>query len=186
VLGILGEDNSDVESLKVIVRRLRKDESISIKGKGYDGCGQLLRKGARQLELLAELGCSHFIVCYDSDGHSPLSRFNEVVERVVKPAGVMEKSCIVIPVEELEAWLLADIEAVVNVCKSWRPGPIPNPERIPSPKEHLEKLSRDSKHRPRYSHAVHNEKLSKYIDLDKVSRKCPSFKPLEDFVTKRL
>ena len=48
--------------------------------------------------------------------------------------------------------------------------------------EHLEKLSRASNHRPRYSHATHNERLAKYVNLDKVYRKCPSFRPLQSFV----
>lgn len=44
--GVLGEDKSDVATLKVLIRRLANDEKVSIKG--YDGCGEMLRKGGKQ------------------------------------------------------------------------------------------------------------------------------------------
>ena len=103
-------------------------------------------------------------------------------ERIVKHSEVGDACCILIPVQELEAWILADIECAVNIFPSWRPAPIQNPEKIESPKEHLEKLSRDSKQRPRYSHAVHNEKMARHLDLEKVQRKCPAFSVLVEFV----
>ncbi len=90
--------------------------------------------------------------------------------------------CIVIPVQELEAWILADIECASKVFPSWKPSPIHNPEGISKPKEHLEKLSRDSKQRPRYRHAIHNEQVAKHLDLEKVARKCPAFTVLAAFV----
>src|SRR5579871_6222949 len=143
MFGILGEDRSDFGTLKVLTRRIRNDESLPIMGKGYQGCGQLLKKGTVELRLLSELGCNKFVICYDSDGKDPKQRYSEVLERVVAPAGLATKCCIAIPVEELEAWLLADIEAVTNIWTGWRPASIANPERIKSPKEHLEGLSRD-------------------------------------------
>ena len=181
--GILGEDDSDVATLKVLVRRLAKDESLRIKGKGYSGAGELLRKGAKQLNLLKVLhSCKRFIVCHDADGPDPEPKHALVNERIVKCSEVSDACCILIPVQELEAWILADIESAVNVFPSWRPAAIQNPEKIASPKEHLEKLSRDDKQRPRYSHAVHNEKMARHLDLEKVRRKCPAFSVLVEFV----
>ena len=181
--GILGEDTSDVNTLKVIIRRLHQDERMQISGKGYDGCAQLLRKGARQLEAMVKLGCTRFIIAYDADDGDPSERRKEVQCKVVKPSGVGDKCCcIVIPVQELESWILADIAAVTRIISSWRPSPVAYPESIASPKEALEKLSRNSKHRPRYVHAMHNEQVAKYIDLAMVERKCESFKPLKKFV----
>ena len=44
--------------------RLAQDESLPIKGKGYGGSGEMLRKGAEQLKLFKALhSCEHFIVC---------------------------------------------------------------------------------------------------------------------------
>jgi hypothetical protein len=183
VYGILGEDNSDVATLKVLVRRLANDESLPIKGKGYDGAGEMLCKGAKQLNLFKALhSCRRFIVCHDADGPDPDPKRVLVNEKIVKPSGITDDCCILVPVQELEAWILADIECAVKIFPSWQPAPIQNPEKIASPKEHLEKLSRDSKQRPRYSHAVHNEKMARHLDLDKVRNKCPAFSTLVQFV----
>ena len=180
--GIIGEDASDVNMLKVLVRRLRRDKGISILVKGYDGCAQMLRKGVAQLCPFADLGCTRFIICYDADGPDPTERFRRVNQDLVSPAGIEGRCCVVIPVQELEAWILADIQAVTNVFTSWYPESVANPESIQSPKEHLERLSRASNRRPRYSHATHNHHVAKYLDLAMVQRKCRSFRPLQEFV----
>ena len=70
--GILGEDKSDVATLRVLVRRLAQDESLPVSGKGYSGAGELLRKAAKQLNLFKALhSCERFIVCHDADGPDP-------------------------------------------------------------------------------------------------------------------
>lgn len=61
--------------------------------------------------------------------------------------------------------------------------PISHPESIHKPKEFLGRLSRDTKGKSRYSHAVHNEKVAQHLNLDQVRKKCPSFQPLVDLVT---
>ena len=180
--GILGEDSSDVATLKVLVRRLAGDESLTIKVQGYSGCAQMLRKGARQLRLFQNLGCTRFIICHDADGPDPKPNRERVRNRIISPSGISNNYCIVVPVQELEAWILADIECATNIFSSWKPNAIQNPESISSPKEHLEKLSRTSRQRPIYRHAVHNEQMAKHLDLQKISRKCPEFRELEKFV----
>ena len=182
MFGILGESDSDVASLKIIVRRLKKDNAVPIMVHGCGGCEELLRNGAKRLLAFAESGCTKYIVCCDVDGGNPIAKHQQVLKKVVSSARLQTRCCIVIPVQELEAWLLADIPAVSKVCTGWRPKHIDHPEQITSPKEHLEKLSRDSKRRRRYNHAIHNEQLAKYINLKTVSKKCPSFRPLEQFV----
>ena len=48
--GMIGEDESDIDTLKVIVRRLAANDRLPIKAKGYSGCAEMRRKGARQLQ----------------------------------------------------------------------------------------------------------------------------------------
>ena len=179
--GVIGEDKSDVATLKVLIRRLANDESVTVKGMGYSGCAQMLRKGAKQLELFLNHGCDRFVVCYDADQKKPRDRYNEVVEKVLKRSRLTGLMCILIPVQELEAWILADVGAGANIFKKWNAKEINSPERIANPKERLEKISKKGT-RPRYSHATHNEKLAKHLDLEKVRQKCPSFRPLVDLV----
>ena len=143
--GIIGEDKSDVDTLKVLIRRLGEDEGIRIRPKGYEGCGEMLKKGCAQLAAFADLGCTRFVISFDSDGLDPRGRREAVLQQLVIPNSIEKKCCIVIPVQELEAWILADIVAVAQVFPSWLPKAIENPENIPSPKEHREKLSRGCK-----------------------------------------
>jgi hypothetical protein len=177
----VGEDDSDVNTIKVIIRRLAGNQKLAVRTKGYSGAGELLKNGSRRLQLFHGLGCSKFVVCLDADGADPGPSREKVETRIVKPSGLQD-CCIVIPVQEIEAWLLADIEAATQIFTSWTPAAISYPEGIPHPKEHLERLSRDSRQRPRFSHAIHNERLAQYIDLGKVSGKCPSFATLANFV----
>ncbi len=182
--GILGEDDSDAETLKVLVQRLAGNPRLTVKTKGYGGCSELLRKGAKQLQLFKMLSLTHFIVCHDADGPDPQPKRDEVIQRIVRPSGFTEDCCIVIPVQELEAWILADIECASKIFSSWHPSPIESPERIFKPKEYLERVSKEGKQRPRYRHATHNERMALHLDLDKVAKKCPAFGTLVSFVKK--
>jgi hypothetical protein len=182
VYGVLGENNSDTATLKELIRRIAADDRLPIMTKGYEGGAEMLRKGAVQLQLFADLDCNRFVICYDADHNDPELCRRLIHERVVLKSGIALPCCVVIPVQELEAWILADIEAAKNIFTSWSPEPVRSPELIESPKEHIEKLSRDAKRKPRYSHATHNERMAKHIDLGKVHSACPSFRPLYDFV----
>ena len=217
---MLGEDDSDIQTLRVLIRRLANDETLPIRGKGFDGCGKLLKDGWKFLKTLPELGCTRFIIAHDADQRDTNKVKRELIDKIIKPSGVKTSICLLlVPVQEIEAWLLADIEAVSNIFKQWQPKPELNPESIVHAKEHLEKLGRlaVSVHsplgarasrplkwrprwprsqekaggserlrlaggRPRYLPATHNPQLAKHIDLTKVSKRCPSFRPLEEFV----
>ena len=132
---------------------------------------------------MADLGYTKFIVCHDADGPDPAISHEKVMKRIVEPSGLAASTCVLIPVQELEAWLLADVKAVTRIFTSWKPKAVAKPESIPSPKEHLERLSEDQNRRRRYSHAIHNEQLAERVDLNRVERLCRSFRPLVAFVT---
>lgn len=184
--GIIAEDKSDIECLKVLIKRLKNNNSLSIKGMGYGGCARMLIKGANQLNIYHKAGVTHFVICYDKDRATKKNRYNEVVDRVVKPSGIHKsnnKICILIPTEEMEAWILADIEAVTKIIPSWKPSErFSSPELVESPKEKLEKLSRIKSSKPLYVHATHNQQVFEHIDLETVKSKCPSFAELYKFV----
>jgi hypothetical protein len=180
--GILAEDDSDIETLKVLIRQLAGNEKLPIRGKGFNGCGELLKHGSKYLKSLAELKCNQFIVAHDADQQDVAIIRQKLIEKVIQPSGVKTAICLLVPTQAIEAWLLADVEAVSKLFKGWKPKPVTNPESISGPKEYLEKLSRLAGGRPRYSHATHNPQLARHINLVKVSESCPSFRPLEQFV----
>lgn len=142
----------------------------------------MLSKGKRDIGTLFSLEHRLFILCRDADGNDPGQVHDEVSEKVASAAGLGPEACVVVPVQEIEAWILADLTCANKLFRSWRPDALSNPESIRNPKEYLRRLSRADKAKPRYTPAIHNQQMAKHLDLDVVSKKCPSFRPLKDFV----
>ena len=69
----------------------------------------------------------------------------------------------------IEAWILADIEAVSNVIKSWKPKPILNPEDS-DPKGEIKRRA-GLAGKPLYSYETHNQQVAKYLDPEIVAKK---------------
>lgn len=184
---VIGEASSDIECLKILIRLLAKNESIPIEGKGYRSCGDMLNKGAALLKPYGkQKEFRKFIVCYDRDKDSSQKRYEQVVSKIIKPSGIKKPEnliCILIPTEEIEAWILADIQAVSKVFSSWKPKKeFLHPETIANPKETLESLINEDKPRPLYTDTSNNKQIMKYLNLDIVKKKCPSFVELAEFV----
>jgi len=181
-MAILGEDRSDANTLKTIIRRLLNNDRATIKSKGFSGCGELCRKAASVIRLFARQGASRFVICHDADGPDPQPVREKVHRKIVAPSGIKESCCILVPVQELEAWIIADVAAIQTVIPKFQLKEIRHPENIKNPKEWLVQQSRRNKSRPLYSTTTYNESVAHYLDLDKVAQKCPSFKPLIEFV----
>lgn len=182
---VIAEDDSDVKCLKILIKRLAGDKPLTIEGKGFGSCGNMLNKGARFLSTYSnQAKFRKFIICHDRDKSSYQSVYEKVADRIIKNAGINTKQiCILIPTEEIEAWILADIKAVSMVIPSWQPKfNYPSPEEIKNPKEVLQSLSRLNKPKPLYNHASDNEKIMGHLDLAVVKNKCPSFAKLAAFV----
>ncbi|GAC1470699.1 MAG: hypothetical protein NVSMB9_16060 [Isosphaeraceae bacterium] len=182
MLGIFAEDPSDFETLRTIVRKLKKEPGLKVGGKGFRGCGNLLNSCAREIRALYSQGFRKFIICHDADGRNPEEIRQVVQKRVIKPSELGFDSCILIPVQEIEAWILADLSAARNLFKGWNPRELSNPEAIPKPKEKLETLSREGLSRPRYIHGIHNPRIAEHLDYERVKARCPSFRPLVEFL----
>jgi hypothetical protein len=182
--GIFGEGWPDFDTLKAIVRKLKNDPGLAIRGRGFDGCDKLLKECSDEMKELYEVGCRRFIICHDADGGDPQAVRRKVEERVIKPASLGSDALhfVAVPVQMIEASILADIESASKLFTSWRPKEVKNPESIPKPKEFLEKASRHENSRPRYLHTRDNPRIVKYLDLERVAQKCPSFRPLREFV----
>ena len=88
-----------------------------------------------------------------------------------------------IPIEEIEAWLMCDANAVKRVFGLKKKPNLPNnPESIVSPKEKLESLVwRHSGKTRRYINTVHNVAIAKHSNIASL-RKCAAFHPFENFI----
>jgi len=180
MFAILAEDDSDAEAISHIVRRHFNDDSLSIKKKGYDGCGGLCAKGARDIKTWSVQGITRFVVCHDADSNAPSDIREKVLKAIARPSGVEQQCCITVPVQEIEAWLIADEQAVAAVIPSFQLKGQSQPESISSPKEWLIKQSEAENGKPLYSPKTFNAAVAKRLRFDVVQRKCPSFKAFVD------
>ena len=193
--GVLGEDDSDAETLAILIRRLREARGlrpIRIKPFGYEGCAQLLRRGATQLTAWEKVGCVRAYVCHDADRGIPGRREavspeerTEIIQKQIIRASTVKIPCnAVVPVQEIEAWMLGDI-ANLGELFHWCRG-LPqhvNPESINDPKEHIIRLSRNPQTgKTRYHPPTHNPVMAQSIDLGLLLQRCPSFVALAQFV----
>lgn len=187
--GILGEADSDRSTLKVLIRRLHAENNLEkpqfSSGPKYTGHGEITKKGARDLRALFGQGYNKFIIARDADKKDLNSLRSEIISKVIGPSRINDKNifCIVIPVQAIEAWLLADITKAISKFPSWVPcKDITRPESILNPKEEITRLISKSNGKSLYNHVTDNEELAKHISLELLAKRCPSFKPLEDLV----
>jgi hypothetical protein len=96
-------------------------------------------------------------------------------------------SVVVIPIQEIEAWLLSDelaISQFFNLRKSLKR--VSNPEAVSNPKEVIGRLVQQaSGGAKRYVNTLHNEPLVQRVRMSRL-RTCKSFGPLERFVVDQI
>ena len=183
-VGIIAEDRSDVDVVDVIIRK-STNATYTTKSFVGNGCGRIRNKCREWAENLRERGCKLLILVHDLDAGS----LRKLQEALVKALGdsPTKPFVIVIPIREIEAWLLADHNAIrtaLNIRESIKK--IPNPEGFPRPKEYLRDLIyRVSKKEITYLNTVHNVKIAAASQLSNF-RRCESFRPLQDFIVRNL
>lgn len=183
MFAVLAEDPSDAEVLVVLIRRISGDANRPIHRKGFGGCGELRRKAGRQIVNFARQGATHFVICHDSDGDDPADIRRSVTASLRGQITLTEhRHKIVVPVQELEAWMIADEQAISAVIPSLLTAEVKHPESLENPKEWLINSSRKGRSRPLYVPHVFNEKVAGYLNIDKAGKKCPSFLELVGFV----
>jgi len=186
-IGIIAEDNSDIAALFVLIERISK---YPFKREKYaaKGCGKLKLKCSKIANMwTSKKNVTHIIICHDLDGSDP-SQYKKLMKhlrmKVSNVSGHKNSICIVIPIQELEAWFLSDINGLAKIFSGLSIQNIPSPEAIQGPKEYIAKMSRDKKSKPRYIHTRHNAELAKSVNINKIFEKCPAFRPFYEFVLK--
>lgn len=185
-IGILCEDKSDYDSLRVLIKRIIDIENIPIDGYYPGGCAILKRKAKIYSTLLKQKGCDMLIVVHDRDR-------NKIDELKLELAMIgcgefFNHHIICIPVEEIESWFLSDSESL-KIALNLKKGPkVPvSPENVNSPKEYLEKLIYTTSNKSkRYLHTRDNLKIATRLSLASAEKKCPSFKELSIFLKTKI
>lgn len=107
--GLIAEDASDIE----VIRRLAKKVSgknISAAHFVGKGCGPIKKKIAGWCKAFATKGCTQILLVHDRDRNDSAILMKQLNDILVQAP--QARKLVVIPSEELEAWLLADHQAI--------------------------------------------------------------------------
>jgi len=185
-VGIIAEDDSDFDSARRLIRRISSNDRIGFHKFIGKGCGKIKRKCHAWATELKRKGCVTLVLIHDSDSNN-LIALRQKLQDALAPSPI-KKHLICIPVQEFEAWLLSDPEAIrkgLNLRK--KPVVKGPPELINSPKEHLALLiHRASDGEKIYLNTEHNVKIAEELSIDKARQLCPSFLPFYDFIQEHI
>lgn len=178
-IGLIAEERNDVDVIYELTCKVVQENQFSLLHFIGHGCGKVRRKCNAWTQNLFDRGCSCVVLVHDRDrwAENDLRTALEVELARVDS----KRTLVVIPVEELEAWLLADPPAIMAAFNMQRPPKIPRwPEKIPSPKEYLAALVRKNS-KTLYLNTVHNRAIAKRLSVDNLNR-CPSFSRYPEFL----
>lgn len=183
-VGIIAEDDSDIVSLKVLISRISGNSRLSTAHQVGRGCGTIKKKCRGWANVLAEKGCTSLVLVQDLDNNRLATLKRELQSALgLSP---IKNSLIVIPVREIEAWLISDpagIKTALNLKKL--PRVTDDTESVMNPKEYLEEVvDKASEYKKIYQNTQHNCLIAQEISIDLIYKKCPSFVPFHDFVQK--
>ena len=180
LVGVIAEDLSDVEVIDAIIRKITSAPYTIERFVGH-GCGKIRIKCKAWSQNLRGRGCRILIILHDLDDSQPEPLRRSLVAALgVSPIG---PHVIIIPIHEIEAWLLADHQAIHKALKlKHNLSTISNPESIMRPKEYLRDIIyRRSGKKVFYINTIHNKKIAQECKVVNL-RRCTSFRPLELFL----
>ncbi|MEM0171811.1 MAG: DUF4276 family protein [Conexivisphaerales archaeon] len=166
-IGLIVEGESDKRALKEIILKygLRAEFGVCP--------GFSIRKIAKLGEMLKESGCEKVIVLRDTECEERERKKEELKQEINELERKGMKVCFAQC--ELETWLLADEKAIESVT-GVKMKEIANPESIGNAKEKIKEIFRKKGARLGYLAVEHAPKIAHKMNVEKLERKCASFK----------
>ncbi len=179
-IGLIVEGIYDEAALTELVRKCAPPD-VRVICRPCGNATQLMKKypGFRQEFRHAKDGTpvDKALVIRDADHKNPAELLAKMEARIVNRVYPFPRKLLIV-VEELEAWLLADEEALSFVTgKAVRQ--IANPEKINDPKARLQRILSDAG--IAYT-AEEARKIAAAIRSDILAARCPSFKKFQDAI----
>lgn len=178
--GVVAEDNSDIQVITELIAKYLPRNSFCVKHFVGKGCGKLKNKCSAWVKNLSTQGCSHIFIFHDLDRNKE-DELRAELRKKLEDCN-FDNHLIVIPKEELEAWLLSDTAAIkktFNITQDIKP--LGDVETIPSPKEFLQKLVKKLSKKT-YINTIHNSKIATNIELNKLTA-CDSYLGFDKYIT---
>lgn len=181
-IGIICEDTSDFESLQILIKRISGVQNIKCIRRSKDGCSHIISKGPKWAHELALQGCQMLLVVHDLDRNA-YTELSDTLEHKFATAPFRNKF-ISIPMEEIEAWILADPQSITDFFRLDRTLVVPkNTSTISSPKEKIKlQVRRNSTRKAIYINTKHNPQLVNLLSLDLAKARSESFKAFYNFI----
>src|ERR1700722_9838032 len=104
-IGVIAEDDSDIAVIDALVGKLAKAPYV-IRPVSANGCGKIIGKCRGWAQNLRDRGCQCLLIVHDLDLRN-ITQLNEQLRASLEPSPI-SPHIVVIPVREIEAWLLAD------------------------------------------------------------------------------
>ncbi len=181
-IGIIAEDDTDVAVLRELIYKIAHGKTVVFKKFSAHGCGKLIGRCKPWSVELKNKGCNLLVVVHDLDERQE-QQLRQALESALNNSPILKRA-IIIPIKEIEAWLLSDhlaIEKAMNLKQSFPK--VPNPQTIADPKRYLKEIIFIKSGKNKYYLPRDNEKIARKVDLNNI-RKCSSFAPLETFIRK--
>jgi len=182
-VGLIVEGDYDEAALTEFVRQCLSPE-VNVICRRCGGAPQLMKKFPGFLEHFRHVNAGFpvekAIVVRDADRKNPEVLINQMESKISGRTYPFRRNLLV-AVEKMEAWLLADEQALSSVTNKSQPR-VPDPEKIFDPKAKLRSILSDAQNdQSVYTHEV-ARKIAAAARPEIVAARCPSFKKFQEAV----
>ncbi len=181
-VALITEDETDYWPVRIYIERIAGLSTITFKPKFGNGSGKLVGKCLAWSREMAMKGCNLLVIVHDLDKND-LNILRKDLESRLKDSPIANRY-VCVPVQELEAWFLADPESIQKAFgfrKAIRSSGLP--ETIVDPKEKLEAIVYSYSDKTMLYTTVRGKDIALHTDIDKVRGRAASFQEFHDFIS---
>jgi hypothetical protein len=190
-----GPDSADKQVCEYLAKRIGEEEgrNLSTRAIPLGNKRELIRDCGKTACRLLKEGCERILVVWDlypawrEDGEKPCrEKDREEILKSLRNVGIsLEIVKLVCIREELEAWLIADGQAISEVLSRpthpVRVGDETRPERVRNPKKALQRIFREKRNLD-YNDRIHAVRIAQAMrDFGRIRKVC-SFKRFSSFL----